>query len=262
MIDLSAMPWADLMPFVAIGFAAQIVDGALGMGFGVITNTALILMGVPPVLAGSTVRSVESFASGASGLSHAIRGNVDWVLFSRLAIPGIAGAVIGTWLTLHVGDALLRPVVFTYLGALGLYLLWRAPRRALTYRTLRMVAPVGFFGALVDATGGGWGPFVSGNLLAQGGNVRTVIGTVNAAEFFVTVTVLSAFIGSLGVQAFTIAASGLLIGSIVAAPFGAVIVGRTDPKLLLKLAGVFLIASCLYGLLTLTVARFPAFPRF
>lgn len=259
---LAAIPWATLLPFVVIGFVAQAIDGSIGMGFGVVTNSALMLLGIPPALASSTVRTVESFASGASGLSHALRGNVDWVLFARLAVPGIAGAVVGSWLTIHLGAMLLRPVAFAYLGVLGLYLLWRAPRRPHTYRTLRTVAPVGFVGALVDATGGGWGPFVSGNFLAQGGNVRTVIGTVNAAEFFVTITVLASFIGTLGVQAFTTAASGLLVGSLAAAPIGPAVVARIDPKTLLKIAGAFLVASSLYGLSALMIARIPVLHRF
>ena len=262
MIDLATIPWGALAPFMVIGFLAQLIDGTVGMGFGVVTNTALVALGFPPSVASAAVRTVESFASGTSGISHALRRNVDWPLFGRLVLPGVLGGLLGSWLLLHADESVVRPVVFAYLGAVGMYLVWRAPRRPQTYRSLRMVAPVGLLGALVDATGGGWGPFVAGNLLAQGGNARMVIGTVNAAEFFVTVTVLSTFIGTLGVQAFTVATTGLLAGSVAAAPIGAMLVSRVHPKVLVLLAGAFLVATSLYGLLALAVGPVPAFPRF
>lgn len=261
-MDLSTISWSEIAPFFLVGFLAQLVDGLLGMGFGVLTNTALVLMGIPPAASAAAVRTAESFASGVSGVSHALRRNVDWPLFARLVVPGVIGGVLGSWLSVHMDETALRPVVFAYLGAVGIYLVWRAPRRPQTYRPLRMVAPVGLLGALVDATGGGWGPIVTGNLLAQGGNPRSVIGTVNAAEFFVTVTVLSTFIGTLGAQSFTMATIGLLAGGIVAAPVGAVLIGRVPPRSLMTLVGIFLIASSAYGVLALAVEQVPAFPGF
>lgn len=262
MTDLFALPWRALAPFVVIGFCAQLVDGTIGMGFGVLTNTALVAMGIRPAPAAAIVRTVAGFASGVSGLNHAWRGNVDWPLFARLVVPGIVGGVCGAWLLAQVGQNVVRPVVFAYLGAIGMYLVWRAPRRPQTYRSLRLVAPVGLLGALVDATGGGWGPVVAGHLLAQGGNPRAVIGTVNAAAFFVTVTVLGAFIGTLGAEAFTVATCGLLIGSILAAPIGARLVRRLAPRTLTTIAGGFLVMSSFYGLLSLAIRPLPVFPRF
>lgn len=252
----------EILPFVVIGFGAQLVDGTIGMGFGVLSNTLLVILGFPPVVASATVRSAEGFVSGVSGLSHALRRNVDWPLFVRLVIPGVIGGFIGAYLILKIHTQIVRPSLFAYVGAVGLYLLWRAPRRPHAYRRLRWTSPLGLVGALVDATGGGWGPVVTGSLLAQGGNPRTVIGTVNAAEFFVTVTVLSAFIGTLGLKSITAAAIGLLIGGVAAAPVGAILVSRIAPKPLVMLVGAFMIASSLYGILALAIVPVPSFPRF
>lgn len=259
---IADLSWHALLPFMAIGFVAQLIDGTIGMGFGVVSNISLVLLGIPPASAGAAVRTAESFASGVSGISHALRRNVDWSLFARLVLPGIVGGLIGVWLVEHAPVRLLRPVVFAYLGALGIYLVWRAPRRPAAYRRLRMIAPVGVIGALVDATGGGWGPIVTGNLLAQGGNPRSVIGTVNAAEFFVTITVLAAFIGTLGPASFTVAAVGLLIGGVTAAPLGALLVARVASKPLTITVGGFLIASSLYGLAALAIGPVPLFSRY
>ncbi|MBN8808434.1 MAG: sulfite exporter TauE/SafE family protein [Sphingomonas sp.] len=254
--------WAELWPFIAIGFIAQLVDGTIGMGFGVLSNTLLIIIGFPPAVASATVRSAEGFASGVSGISHALRRNVDWPLFARLVIPGIIGGFIGAYLILRVHAQVVRPLLFAYLGALGIYLLWRAPRRPHAYRQLRGATPIGIVGALVDTTGGGCGPIVTGSLLAQGGNPRTIIGTVNAAEFFVTITVLSAFIGTIGLASVTSAMAGLLIGGVVAAPVGAILASRLAPRLLMVLVGAFLLASSIYGILALAIGPIPSFPRF
>lgn len=263
MMGLETIPWADLAPFIVVGFFAQLVDGTLGLGFGVLSNTLLIALGVPPPAASAAVRTSESFASGFSGLAHIAQRNVDWRLFARLVVPGVAGGVIGVWIFALVHQPVLRPVMFAYLAAVGTYLLWRGPRRPHTYRRLRLVGSVGLIGGFLDASGGGgWGPVVTGHLLAQGATPRVAIGTANAAEFFVTVTVLAAFIRTLGFEAFTIAAAGLLIGGVAAAPLGALLVRQVSPRLLVMLVGGLLIATALYGLLALVFGPIPAFPRY
>lgn len=212
MIDLAAIPWAHLAPFIAIGFLAQAVGSALGMGFGVISNSLLVMLGLPPVAASAAIHTAEGFTSGVSGLAHAAQGNVDWPLFARLVVPGIVGGLIGVWTLRIVHSDVARPVVLVYLAAIGVYLIWRAPRRPLAYRRMRFVGPLGLVGGFLDASsGGGWGPVVTASLLAQGMTPRVAIGTVNAAGFFVTVTVLAAFIGTLSLASFTLAASGLLV---------------------------------------------------
>ena len=236
MIDLSAIPWADLAPFIIAGFLAQLVDSALGMAFGVIANSLLVVLGLPPAMASSVTHTVESFTSGVSGISHALQRNVDWPLFSRLVIPGIAGGLTGVWAVTHLHLDFVRPVVLVYLAAVGIYLIWRGARRAQAYRRMRMVGPLGLVAGFLDSFGGAWGPVTTGSLIAQGMTPRMAVGTVNAAEFFVSVTVLSAFIGSLGLQSFALAASGLLIGGV-------------------------LIAIALWGLISLTLAPGPLFFR-
>ncbi|MDX3885396.1 MAG: sulfite exporter TauE/SafE family protein [Sphingomonas sp.] len=262
MIDLASIPWADLAPFILIGFFAQLVDSALGMAFGVISNSLLLLLGLPPMAASAATHTVEGLASGTSGAAHALQRNVDWPLFARLVLPGIVGGLIGVWVLTFVHTDIARPVVLVYLAAIGAYLIWRAPRRPQAYRRMRLVGPLGFIGGFLDASGGGWGPIVTGNLLAQGMTPRMAVGTVNAAEFFVTVTVLSAFIGTLGLSSFTQAASGLLIGGIAAAPAGAWLTKRISPKLLMQLVGIVLIGISLWGFISLMFDPVPVFQRF
>lgn len=263
MIDLAALPWAQIAPFIAIGFAAQLVDGALGMAFGILSNALLLLFGIPPAAASAAVHTAESFTSGASGISHALQRNVDWRLFRRLVIPGIVGALLGAWILTSLGSSILRPLVLVYLCAIGLYLVWRAARRPQTYRRLRLITPLGLFAGLFDgAGGGGWGPLVTGNLLAQGASPRMVVGTVNASEFFVTVTVAAALIGSMGIESFTLAASGLILGGLAAAPLGALLARHVPARPLMIAVGVLLSAISIYGLLLLMFEPAPAFPRF
>lgn len=257
-----AIPWSELAPFLLIGFTAQLVDSAFGMAFGLVSNALLTFLGFPPAVASATTRTAESFASGVSGLSHALQRNVDWPLFARLALPGILGGLVGVWLLSAVDAQITRPVMLVYMAAIGVYLIWRAPRRPQTFRRMRFVGPLGAAGGFLDAAaGGGWGPVVTGNLLAQGMTPRMAIGTVNAAEFFITVTVLSAFIGTLGISAFTIAATGLLVGASAGAPLGAWLTGRIGPRQLLMGVGAILIAISLYGLLSLMFEPVPSFIR-
>ncbi|MBB4631858.1 sulfite exporter TauE/SafE family protein [Sphingosinicella soli] len=257
-----AIPWSELAPFLLIGFAAQLVDSAFGMAFGLVSNALLTFLGFPPSAASATSRTVESFASGISGLSHALQRNIDWPLFGRLVIPGILGGLAGVWFLSVIDTQITRPAMLVYMAAIGVYLIWRAPRRPQTFRRMRFVGPLGAVGGFLDASaGGGWGPVVTGNLLAQGMTPRMAIGTVNAAEFFVAVTVLSAFIGTLGLAAFTIATTGLLVGAIVGAPLGAWLTGRIAPRQLLMGVGAILIAISLYGLISLMFEPLPSFMR-
>ncbi|HEX8302993.1 sulfite exporter TauE/SafE family protein [Sphingomonas sp.] len=238
----------DILPFIAIGFAAQIVDGALGMAFGVIASTLMVsVMGVPPARASAGVHLVEMFTTAASGISHVLHKNVDWKLFSRLVIPGIIGGVVGAYVLSISGD-FARPFVMTYLSLIGLYLLLRAFGIPPKPREPRVIAPLGLIGGFLDAAGGGgWGPVVTSNLLIQGTNPRETIGTVNTAEFFLTTVISITFVLTLGVEAFTIATMGLLIGGVIAAPFGAILVKRVQPRLLLGLVGTVLTLTSAYS---------------
>ena len=246
MIDVS---FADLLPFIAIGFVAQMVDGALGMAFGVISSTLLITMGVPPATASAGVHTVETFTTGVSGVSHVLHRNVDWKLFGRIVIPGIIGGVTGAYLLTQVSAEVAKPLVLAYLAALGLYLLYRGARHRHTEKEPKIIAPLGLVGGFLDASGGGgWGPVVTSNLLVQGGSPRKVIGTVNTAEFFLTVTISATFIAALGLEAFTRATVGLLIGGVIAAPLGAYVAKRVNADLLITVVGIVLTVTSGYGL--------------
>ena len=238
-----------LLTFVLIGFAAQMVDGALGMAFGVISSTLLITIGVPPAAASAGVHTAETFTTAVSGISHVAHRNVDWRLFFRIVIPGVVGGVTGAYLLTQVSADAAKPLVLAYLTALGFYLFYRGVMHRHTEKQPKIVSPLGLAGGFLDAAGGGgWGPIVTSNLLVQGSNPRKTIGTVNTAEFFLTVTISLTFIAALGWEAFTIATLGLLIGGVAAAPFGAWIAKRVNPDLLLTFVGAILTVTSTYGL--------------
>jgi uncharacterized protein len=240
---------AALLPFILIGFAAQMVDGALGMAFGQISSTLLISIGVPPAAASAGVHTAETFTTAVSGISHVAHGNVDWRLFFRIVIPGVIGGIAGAYVLTRINADTAKPLVLSYLTALGLYLFYRGIMHRHTERQARVVAPLGLAGGFLDAAGGGgWGAIVTSNLLVQGSNPRKTIGTVNTAEFFLTITISATFIAALGWEAFTIATIGLLIGGVLAAPFGAVIAKRVNPDLLLTFVGALVTVTSLFAL--------------
>ncbi len=237
-----------LLPFIAIGVAAQLVDGALGMAFGVISSTLLISLGVPPAAASASVHAVETFTTAASGISHILHRNVDWKLLARLVIPGVVGAVAGAYLLSSIDASAAKPAVLTYLSVMGIYLIWRGVARRPEQKKPKVVEPLGLVGGFLDAAGGGgWGPVVTSNLLLQGANPRQVIGTVNTAEFVITVAISATFIATLGLRAFTVATVGLLIGGLIAAPFGALMAKRVEGHRLLVLVGIVLTVTSAYG---------------
>jgi uncharacterized membrane protein YfcA len=239
-----------LLPFIAIGFAAQMVDGALGMAFGQISSALLISIGVPPAAASAGVHTAETFTTAVSGISHVAHRNVDWNLFLRIVIPGVIGGVAGAYLLTQIDADVARPVVLIYLTLLGTYLFYRGVMHRHTERRPRIVEPLGLFGGFMDAAGGGgWGAIVTSNLLVQGSNPRRTIGTVNTAEFFLTVTISATFILALGWEAFTVATVGLLIGGVAAAPFGAWIAKRVNPDLLLTFVGAIVTLTSGFALM-------------
>jgi uncharacterized membrane protein YfcA len=162
--------------------------------------------------------------------------------------PGIAGGVLGAYVLTLAGEEA-RPFILVYLAAIGLYLVWRGTGHQPQPRTPRIVAPLGLVGGFLDAAGGGgWGPVVTSNLLIQGADPRKVIGTVNAAEFFLTVTISATFLLTLGIAHFGKEVVGLLIGGIAAAPLGGFLVGRLPPQRLLMMVGIVLTITSLYGI--------------
>ena len=249
MFDLSGVSFFDLLPFILVGFVAQLVDGALGMAFGVISNTLLISLGQSPATASAIVHVIKNFTGAASGLSHVLHRNVDWRLFWRLLIPGVIGGVIGAYALVELPTQYAKPLVLAYLTCIGLYLLLRGLRSPPAERHPTIVGPIGFVGGFLDSVGGGgWGPIVTSNLLVQGGTPRTVVGTVNTVEFFLAVAISTTFLMSLGLATMGTAALGLLIGGVAAAPFGAMVAARVSAKPMLVMVGTVLSLTSLFGL--------------
>ena len=248
-MDLAGFDLAALLPFIAVGFAAQLVDGALGMAFGVICNTLLVgVLGVPPALASQRIHLVECFTTATSGISHLLHGNIDKRLFFRLLIPGIIGGVLGAYVLSSLDASVVKPFVLLYLSGIGIYLLVRGIFYPPKIRDAKLIWPLGLFGGFLDAAGGGgWGPVVTSNLLIQGADPRKVVGTVNSVEFFLTITVSAAFVYHLGLADVAGATLGLLIGGIAAAPLGAWAAKRFPAKQMLILVGIVLTLTSSYG---------------
>ena len=239
-----------LLPFIAVGFAAQLVDGALGMAFGVISNTLLVgVLGVPPALASQRVHVVECFTTATSGISHLLHGNIDKALFFKLLIPGMIGGALGAYVLTSLEADVVKPFVLAYLTGIGLMLLWRGFKYPPQARPAKVVAPLGLIGGFLDAEGGGgWGPVVTSNLLIQGADPRKVVGTVSAVEFFLTITISAAFVYHLGFADLAGATLGLLIGGVAAAPLGAWAAKHIPAKPMLVLVGVVLTLTSLFGI--------------
>jgi uncharacterized membrane protein YfcA len=195
------------------------------------------------------VHASETFTTAVSAISHTAHRNVDWRLFARIVIPGVVGGVLGAYVLTQVPAGTAKPIVLSYLTALGLYLFYRGVMHRHTEREPKIVSPLGLVGGFLDAAGGGgWGAIVTTNLLVQGSSPRHTIGTVNTAEFFVTVTISATFLLTLGWEVLTVATLGLLIGGVAAAPFGAWIAKRVNPDTLLTFVGALVTLTSGYGL--------------
>jgi uncharacterized membrane protein YfcA len=219
---------ADFWMFVAVGFGAQLVDGALGMAYGVICSSTLLMMGVSPANTSASVHAAKVFAGAASAISHLYHRNVGRRLLILLALGGVIGGVLGAYvLTSIKGDAV-KPFVVGWLGLMGLAILYRAWRQTRPQLfSWRLPFPLGFVGGFFDAIGGGgWGPIVTSTLMGGGAEPRQAIGTTNTAEFFMAVAVSAAFLTALitghwqttGLTDHIWSVGGLITGGVVAAP--------------------------------------------
>jgi uncharacterized protein len=211
----------ELWFYIVVGFVAQMVDGTLGMAYGLCSSSFLIGFGIAPAAASATVHAAEVFTTGFSALSHHYFGNIDRRLFRRLLIPAVIGAALGSYILAALPGERLRPFVAAYLLVLGVIILVKAFREFPPVFITRYLTPLGFSGALVDALGGGgWGPIVASTLLVRGNHARLTVGTVNAVEFFVTLTASLVFMITLGLSHWMIIV-GLACGGALAAPIGA-----------------------------------------
>ncbi len=227
--------------FMLIGFAAQLVDGALGMAYGLTATSFLLAAGLPPVTASATVHFAETFTTGASAISHHSFGNVHSPLFKRLVIPGILGAATGAYVLTELNGEVLKPFVAGYLVLMGLYVLVKAFAEINPIHVSKRVAPLGFFGAMIDSIGGGgWGPIVTSTLLARGNHTRYTIGTVNAVEFFVTLTSSAVFIATIGMSHWHIVLA-LALGGVMAAPIAGFVAKKIPHRPMMFFVGLLII---------------------
>ncbi|WP_309665418.1 sulfite exporter TauE/SafE family protein [Tabrizicola sp.] len=244
--------------FLLVGFLAQLVDGALGMAYGVVSSSVLLAFGVPPAAASASVHAAELFTTAASAGSHVWHRNVNWRLFFRLAPVGIAGGVLGTYVITAIDGDVLRPWVAGYLGLMGLYILYRGfkavPPRVEPSSAL--VLPLGAAGGFMDAVGGGgWGPVVTTGLIGSGGAPRETIGTVNTVEFFLTAAVSAAFVMAIvtghweeseGLTNYLWPVLGLIIGGVAAAPLAGYVTKVIPARYLTIMVGVLISLLAIY----------------
>lgn len=223
---------------VAVGFFAQVIDGALGMAYGITATTFLLSTGASPAAASASVHIAEVFTTGLSGISHVKLGNVNKSLFLRLLLPGIIGAVLGAVLITQFDGAVMKPFISAYLLLMGLYILSKAYRHVKQRQEPKHVAKLALFGGFVDAAGGGgWGPVVTSSLLGSGSDPRTTIGSVNFAEFFLTIASATSFILLAGEPNTWMMVAGLVFGGLFAAPFAALLVSKLSARTLLTIVG-------------------------
>lgn len=240
-----------LVVLALVGLAAQLVDGSLGMGYGVTSATLLVAGGLGPAAASAAIHFSEIGTSLVSGISHQALGNVDWRTVSILAGPGFVGAFAGATLLVNLDANLTKPLVAAILLTLGVYVTWRfLALRTLRFQsrpTARFLAPLGLVAGAVDAVGGGgWGPVGTTSMLSSGRlEPRKVVGSVDTAEFVVTVGASLGFLLALGSQGINWAfAAALLIGGVIAAPIAATLVRFLPPRVLgVAVGGVIVLTN-------------------
>lgn len=230
---------------------AQLVDGALGMAFGVISTSVLLFLGVPPAAASASVHAAEVVTTGISGLSHWFHGNVDRRLFLRLAIAGVIGGALGAYVLTELPVKIVQPAVAIYLCAMAALIVYKVVTKKPPRESMTGLEPLGFGGGFLDAIGGGgWGPIVVSTLVARGNSPRHTIGSVNLAEFFVTLSISIAFVVALGPTYFLVV-GGLILGGAVAAPLAGWMSKVLPPRLLMVLVSVVVLSLGTAGLVRL-----------
>lgn len=231
---------SDILIYMSIGFLAQIIDGAIGMAYGLTSSTLLLSAGVSPAASSASVHASEIFTSGVSGWMHLKFGNVNTKLFRKLLIPGVLGASIGAFLlsSLESYNHIVKPLVSIYLIVLGAIIIYKALRKNNSKEKIKHISPLGFIGGLLDSIGGGgWGPIVSSSLIAGGRNAKYVIGSANLTEFFVALASSVTFFTMIGLNHWSIIA-GLIIGGSIAAPIGAYLTHRIPHKSIMIIVGI------------------------
>ena len=237
--------------FILVGLAAQIIDGTLGMAYGVSCSTFLLNLGVAPRIATAAVHTAEVFTTAVSGLTHLRFKNIDKKLFFRLTITGVVGAVIGAYLISEVFDGkVIKPYIAAYLLVLGIVILIKGirSRKKKEEKEIKGAEWLALVGGFLDAIGGGgWGPIVTSNIIHQGKNPRETVGTVNTAEFFVAFFSTGVFMFFVGIESWQIV-FGLIVGGVIAAPLSAFVISKINRRIFMILIGIVIILTSTFTL--------------
>ncbi|GGB95713.1 sulfite exporter TauE/SafE family protein [Dyadobacter sediminis] len=244
---------SDFALYLLVGLAAQLVDGALGMAYGITSTSFLLGMGISPAVSSTSVHVAEMFTTGASAISHLKFKNINKKLFKSLLIAGVAGSVTGAYLLSDVIDGnVIKPYIAFYMLVLGIVIIRKAVQKKLVKHKTRRIGVLAAAGGFLDSVGGGgWGPIVTSTLLGQGRDPRYTIGSVNAAEFIITFSSGVTFLIFNGINSWQVVL-GLIIGGVIAAPFGALLVGKINRKALMLSIGILVIGLSLRTILQST----------
>jgi uncharacterized membrane protein YfcA len=238
---------SEILYYILGGFIAQMIDGALGMAYGVTATTFLMSVGITPAAASASVHASEVFTSGVSGYMHLKFGNVNSKLFKTLVIPGIIGAILGAYVLSSLEDyaGYIKPIVSIYTLILGAIIIRKALIKRQEKRQLKKVGWLALFGGYLDSIGGGgWGPIVSSTLIASGRHPKYTIGSVNLTEFFVSLASSLTFFTVIGLGYWQVIV-GLILGGVVAAPIAARLANKLPVKSMMILVGIVIIVVSL-----------------
>lgn len=251
-LNIFAQP--EFLIFVLIGFIAQMIDGALGMAYGASSNTMLLSAGIPSDVAIQSIKLSEVFTTAASGFSHWRMGNVNKKLFKNLIVPGVIGAIAGSLLLVYmetletISKTYLRPAISVYILFLGVYLIFKALDGIKKKKKTKQLRGLALVGGFFDAVGGGgWGPIVTSTLLSRGRNPKYTIGSVNLAEFFIAFAGAVTLTWAIGLHGWRVVL-GLIVGGVIAAPFGAIVAQKVKTKPLMILVGTLIIIVNLWNI--------------
>lgn len=229
--------------YILGGFVAQMIDGALGMAYGVTASTFLLTLGVPPSAVSASVHTSEIFTSGVSGYMHLKFGNVNSKLFKKILFPGVLGAIVGAYAlsSLEQYIYIIKPLVAIYTLILGILIIQKALKKRVEKRPIKKIGWLAMAGGTLDSIGGGgWGPIVTSTLIARGRHPKYTIGSVNLAEFFVSLASSVTFISIIGFSHWQVVL-GLILGGMVSAPIAATLSRRLPIKTMMIMVGTIVI---------------------
>jgi uncharacterized protein len=229
--------------YILGGFVAQMIDGALGMAYGVTASTFLLTLGVPPSAVSASVHTSEIFTSGVSGYMHLKFGNVNSKLFKKILFPGVLGAIVGAYAlsSLEKYIYIIKPLVAIYTLILGILIIQKALKKRVEKKPIKKIGWLAMAGGTLDSIGGGgWGPIVTSTLIARGRHPKYTIGSVNLAEFFVSLASSVTFISIIGFSHWQVVL-GLILGGMVSAPIAATLSRRLPIKTMMIMVGTIVI---------------------